>query len=165
MTMPRERDDVRAGRRANAFARQSTWNPGSRHRPRLGAGRAGETDRGTAIRPVLRRARLCHADGGRGTRDDSSPARWLVARSSRSAGRFHVYEGHSAAEAAFPVRVLHALGAPTLLLSNAAGGIRRTMKPGDLMIIRDHVNLTWRNPLTGPCRRRRRAVSGHVGAV
>jgi purine-nucleoside phosphorylase len=51
---------------------------------------------------------------------------------------------------AFPVRVLHALGAPTLLLSNAAGAIRRTMKPGDLMIIRDHVNLTWRNPLTGP---------------
>jgi len=65
------------------------------------------------------------------------------------AGRFHVYEGHSAAMAAFPVRVLHALGAPTLLLSNAAGGIRRSMKPGDLMIIKDHVNLTWQNPLTG----------------
>jgi purine-nucleoside phosphorylase len=66
------------------------------------------------------------------------------------AGRFHVYEGHSAAESAFPVRVLHALGATTLLLSNAAGGIRRSFKPGDLMIIRDHVNLTWRNPLIGP---------------
>jgi purine-nucleoside phosphorylase len=65
------------------------------------------------------------------------------------AGRFHVYEGHSAAMAAFPVRVLHALGAQTLLLSNAAGGIRRSMKPGDLMIIKDHVNLTWQNPLTG----------------
>ncbi len=65
-------------------------------------------------------------------------------------GRFHVYEGHSAAAAAFPVRVLHALGANTLLLSNAAGGIRRSMTPGDLMIIRDHVNLTWHNPLTGP---------------
>lgn len=65
------------------------------------------------------------------------------------AGRFHVYEGHPPAMATFPVRVLHALGAPTLLLSNAAGGIRRTMKPGDLMIIRDHVNLTWSNPLTG----------------
>lgn len=65
-------------------------------------------------------------------------------------GRFHVYEGHSAAVAAFPVRVLHALGAHTLLLSNAAGGIRRSMKPGDLMIIRDHVNLSWRNPLIGP---------------
>lgn len=66
------------------------------------------------------------------------------------AGRFHVYEGHSAAMAAFPVRVLHALGAPVLLLSNAAGGIRRTMRPGDLMIIRDHVNLTGHNPLVGP---------------
>ncbi len=66
------------------------------------------------------------------------------------AGRFHVYEGHSAANTAFPVRVLHALGAPILLLSNAAGGIRRSLKPGDLMIIRDHVNLTWRNPLIGP---------------
>ena len=50
---------------------------------------------------------------------------------------------------AFPIRVLHALGAPALLLSNAAGGIRRSFTPGDLMIIRDHVNLTWQNPLTG----------------
>ncbi len=66
------------------------------------------------------------------------------------AGRFHVYEGHSAAQSAFPVRVLHALGAPVLLLSNAAGGIRRSMQPGELMIIRDHVNLTFQNPLIGP---------------
>lgn len=65
------------------------------------------------------------------------------------AGRFHVYEGHTAAMAAFPVRVLHALGARTLLLSNAAGGIRRTFTPGDLMVIRDHVNLSGQNPLTG----------------
>lgn len=66
------------------------------------------------------------------------------------AGRFHVYEGHSAAQATFPVRVLHALGAPVLLLSNTAGGIRRTLNVGDLMIIRDHVNLSWHNPLIGP---------------
>lgn len=66
------------------------------------------------------------------------------------AGRFHVYEGYSAAQSSFPIRVLHALGAPVLLLSNAAGAIRRSMAPGDLMIIRDHVNLTWRNPLIGP---------------
>jgi purine-nucleoside phosphorylase len=66
------------------------------------------------------------------------------------AGRFHVYEGHSPAQAAFPVRVLHALGAPVLLLSNAAGGIRPSMRPGDLMVITDHINLTFGNPLTGP---------------
>ena len=66
------------------------------------------------------------------------------------AGRFHLYEGHSPALAGFPVRVLHALGARTLVVSNAAGGVRRTMRPGDLMRIADHVNLMWRNPLTGP---------------
>jgi purine-nucleoside phosphorylase len=66
------------------------------------------------------------------------------------AGRFHMYEGHGAALAAFPTRVLHALGARTLIVSNAAGGIRPTLHPGDLMLIRDHVNLMFRNPLIGP---------------
>ena len=66
------------------------------------------------------------------------------------AGRFHLYEGHDAALAGFPVRVLHALGARTLVVSNAAGGIRRTMRPGDLMRIDDHINLMFRSPLAGP---------------
>lgn len=66
------------------------------------------------------------------------------------AGRFHVYEGHSASASAFPIRVLHALGARVLLLSNAAGGVRRTFRPGDLMVIADHINLSFRNPLIGP---------------
>ncbi|MFL5606593.1 MAG: purine-nucleoside phosphorylase [Gemmatimonadaceae bacterium] len=65
------------------------------------------------------------------------------------AGRFHMYEGHDAALAGFPVRVLHALGARTLFVSNAAGGIRRTLRAGDLMLIRDHLNLMFRNPLIG----------------
>jgi purine-nucleoside phosphorylase len=65
------------------------------------------------------------------------------------AGRFHMYEGHDAREAAFPVRVVHALGARTLFVSNAAGGIRRTFRPGDLMLIADHLNLMFRNPLIG----------------
>jgi purine-nucleoside phosphorylase len=65
------------------------------------------------------------------------------------AGRFHMYEGHSAALAGFPARVLHALGARTLFVSNAAGGIRATFTPGDLMIITDHLNLMFRNPLVG----------------
>lgn len=65
------------------------------------------------------------------------------------AGRFHMYEGHEAALAAFPVRVLHALGAPVYIASNAAGGVRRTFGPGDLMVVADHMNLMFRNPLIG----------------
>jgi purine-nucleoside phosphorylase len=65
------------------------------------------------------------------------------------AGRFHMYEGHEASLAGFPVRVFHALGARTLFVSNAAGGIRRTFRAGDLMLIRDHLNLMFRNPLVG----------------
>ena len=65
------------------------------------------------------------------------------------AGRFHIYEGHEAALAGFPVRVLNALGVPVLFVSNAAGGIRRTFRAGDLMLIRDHLNLMFRNPLIG----------------
>ncbi|MFL5578358.1 MAG: purine-nucleoside phosphorylase [Gemmatimonadaceae bacterium] len=66
------------------------------------------------------------------------------------AGRFHMYEGHGPSLAGFPVRLLHALGARTLVVSNAAGGIRRSMRPGDLMRIDDHINLMWRSPLAGP---------------
>jgi len=65
------------------------------------------------------------------------------------AGRFHMYEGHDATLAAFPARVIAALGAEVLFVSNAAGGIRRTFRPGDLMVIADHVNLTGQNPLFG----------------
>jgi purine-nucleoside phosphorylase len=66
------------------------------------------------------------------------------------AGRFHMYEGHSAGLAGLPVRVMHALGARTLFVSNAAGGLRRTFQPGDLMVIEDHINMMWRSPLAGP---------------
>jgi purine-nucleoside phosphorylase len=65
-------------------------------------------------------------------------------------GRFHLYEGHAAGTVALPVRVMGALGVRTLLLTNAAGGIRRTFARGALMMIADHVNLTFRNPLIGP---------------
>lgn len=64
-------------------------------------------------------------------------------------GRFHMYEGHDARTAAFPVRVVRALGARVLFVSNAAGGIRRSLAPGDFMIIEDHLNLMFRNPLLG----------------
>ena len=65
-------------------------------------------------------------------------------------GRFHMYEGHSAALAGFPVRVLRALGARELFVSNAAGGISPKLAVGDLMMICDHLNLMGANPLVGP---------------
>jgi len=65
-------------------------------------------------------------------------------------GRFHLYEGHSAATAALPVRVFHRLGVTTLVVTNAAGGLRPTFEAGSLMLIADHINLMWRNPLFGP---------------
>jgi purine-nucleoside phosphorylase len=65
-------------------------------------------------------------------------------------GRFHLYEGWDAAEVALPIRVLAALGAELLLLTNAAGGVRPGMQGGELMLIADHLNLTGRTPLTGP---------------
>ncbi len=64
-------------------------------------------------------------------------------------GRFHMYEGHTADEAAFPIRVFAALGIGTVVLTNAAGGVRRTFPPGTIMMIADHLNLTGRNPLVG----------------
>lgn len=65
-------------------------------------------------------------------------------------GRVHYYEGYTLAEVVFPVRVMRALGAPALLVSNAAGGINRQWYRGDLMIIADHINFFGSNPLFGP---------------
>jgi purine-nucleoside phosphorylase len=65
-------------------------------------------------------------------------------------GRFHMYEGHTAALAAFPVRVFHAMGVRELFVSNAAGGISSRLAVGDLMMISDHLNLMGANPLVGP---------------
>ncbi|WP_055107711.1 purine-nucleoside phosphorylase [Paenibacillus ihumii] len=65
-------------------------------------------------------------------------------------GRFHMYEGYGPELTAFPVRVMKALGVAKLLVTNAAGGINTSYKPGDLMLISDHINMTGRNPLTGP---------------
>jgi len=65
-------------------------------------------------------------------------------------GRVHLYEGYTAAQVAFPVRVLSALGVRTLVVTNAAGGIARGFRVGDLMVITDHINFMGTNPLVGP---------------
>jgi purine-nucleoside phosphorylase len=64
-------------------------------------------------------------------------------------GRFHAYEGYSLQQIVFPIRVMKLLGAKSLLLSNAAGGINLDFKKGDLVLIEDHINLQNGNPLTG----------------
>ncbi|GAB4115950.1 MAG: purine-nucleoside phosphorylase [Candidatus Caldatribacteriota bacterium] len=65
-------------------------------------------------------------------------------------GRFHFYEGYSLEEVTFPVRVMRRLGAEIIIISNAAGGMNRFYKKGDLMLITDHISLLMNNPLIGP---------------
>jgi purine-nucleoside phosphorylase len=69
-------------------------------------------------------------------------------------GRVHGYEGYSAAETVFPVRVLGLLGIKTLIVTNAAGGIRTSYQKGQIVSISDHINFTGLNPLAGPNDRR-----------
>jgi len=64
-------------------------------------------------------------------------------------GRFHLYEGHEPSAVALPVRLLAELGVRNLIVTNAAGGLNPRMRPPTLMLISDHINLMWRNPLVG----------------
>jgi len=65
-------------------------------------------------------------------------------------GRFHYYEGYNLQEVTFPVRIMKKLGANIIIISNAAGGMNRFFKRGDLMLITDHISLFGNNPLIGP---------------
>lgn len=64
-------------------------------------------------------------------------------------GRYHAYEGHDQDQIVFPARVMKFLGVKYLLLTNAAGGINTDYNPGDLVVIKDHINMTGKNPLVG----------------
>lgn len=65
-------------------------------------------------------------------------------------GRFHVYEGHELDDVVFPMKVMAKLGVDIVILTNAAGGVNLSYKPGDLVILTDQINLSGRNPLVGP---------------
>jgi purine-nucleoside phosphorylase len=65
-------------------------------------------------------------------------------------GRVHAYEGHDLLDVVFGVRTLGSLGVKNVILTNASGGINLNYKPGDLVLITDHLNLTGKNPLVGP---------------
>jgi len=65
-------------------------------------------------------------------------------------GRLHLYEGHAPADVALPVRLMARMGAGRLVVTNAAGGLNPDYRPGSVMLIEDHLNLTGTNPLVGP---------------
>jgi purine-nucleoside phosphorylase len=65
-------------------------------------------------------------------------------------GRFHMYEGYDLVDITFPIRVMSQLGIEYLFISSAAGGLNPSFRSGDIMVVTDHINLTGKNPLTGP---------------
>ena len=64
-------------------------------------------------------------------------------------GRFHYYEGYSAESVVYPIRVLRELGAEIVILTNACGGLNPQFRAGEIMLMEDHINLQWANPLSG----------------
>ena len=86
---------------------------------------------------------------------EGHPGRWVVGRCEGlpllvMQGRIHGYEGYRHDQIAFPIHIMAEVGVRTLVITNAAGAINRFYKPGDFMVIVDHINLTFDNPLFGP---------------
>lgn len=75
---------------------------------------------------------------------------WMGKSLAILSGRVHFYEGYSMSQITFPVRFLAAMGIETLILTAAVGGINRRLRPGDFIVVKDHVNLMGTNPLIGP---------------
>lgn len=87
----------------------------------------------------------------------------LSDRAAIMAGRFHYYEGHPMDDVVLPIFVLRELGVETLILTNAAGGVNEAYRPGDLVLIKDHLNLMGTNPFIGPNPQRPEGL-GEAGA-
>ena len=65
-------------------------------------------------------------------------------------GRNHYYEGHSMKDVTYPIKVMKKLGVKTIIITNAAGAVNKSYRPGDFMMITDHINFMGENPLIGP---------------
>ena len=115
-----------------------------------GLGALAEEIEAEADHPLRRPPPLPRTRPSRATRASSSAARSRADPVVAMEGRFHLYEGYTAAQVTFPIRVMKELGCRTLIVSNAAGGMNPLHAKGDLVVIDDHINLMGVNPLIGP---------------
>ena len=90
---------------------------------------------------------------------------FLSERAIVMAGRFHFYEGHAMDDVVLPIFALREIGVETIVLTNAAGGVNPSFAPGDLVLIKDHINYMGANPLVGPNPNRPAAAAAGAGAA